>query len=224
RLQKTPGCICAHLAASEEHPGEGISMTLWRTREAAEEYEKSGLFEELLALVRPFLSDSSEWKVQLSKDLKLEVQPLPEEPVVKSYDTSAGSDSSCASPSPGARMYLRIVSVKIRPGKMERLRRVYAEEIAPALSEIPGCRFAYLTESTEKEDEAISVTIWDSKKDADEYEASGRFMQLLEKIEDTFTELYQWKMTLGGKRAGKVTTSEDLAVESYRVVTGRRFD
>jgi len=224
RLQETPGCICAHLAASEAHPGEGISMTLWETREQAEAYQKSGLFEKLIEMVRPFLTGASEWKVQLSKDMKLEFEPVPMEPEVKSYDMTAGTDASSDARDADTGIYLRIVSAKIRSGMMEKLRRIYADEIAPALSSTTGCRLAYLTESTESGDEAISVTIWDSKRDADNYEASGRFAEHLEKVKDTFTELYQWKMTLGEEQKGKVATSEDIAVDSYRIVTGKRFE
>ena len=42
RLQKTEGCLFASALKSEVHPGEGISMTLWKSRDHAEAYEKSG--------------------------------------------------------------------------------------------------------------------------------------------------------------------------------------
>jgi len=32
RLQNIPGCLFAALVQSEEHPDEGISITLWDTR------------------------------------------------------------------------------------------------------------------------------------------------------------------------------------------------
>ena len=56
-------------------------MTLWDSQSHADAYEKSGLFRELLEEAKPFLSSSSEWKIQLTEDFSLDYQPTPEEPV-----------------------------------------------------------------------------------------------------------------------------------------------
>ena len=75
RLQKEPGCLFVGLIKSETHPDEGISLTLWESKKQVEEYEKVGLYYELLGKVLPYLSESSVWKFQLSKDMKLEYKP-----------------------------------------------------------------------------------------------------------------------------------------------------
>ena len=123
----------------------------------------------------------------------------------------------------GGRMYLRIVSAKVRPEKMEELRRIYSDEIIPALQATRGCRYAYLTQGIEETNEAISVTIWNSKEDADAYEKSGVFADLLERVKHTFAEVYQWKMALEREFRGAVVSSEDYGVEGYSIVAGKRF-
>ena len=84
KLQNTAGCLCACLVKNEEHQ-ESISITLWNSQINAEAYEKSGSFAELFTKVKPFLEDSSEWKIQLSDDFQLEYQPVSDEPVVKAF-------------------------------------------------------------------------------------------------------------------------------------------
>jgi heme-degrading monooxygenase HmoA len=103
-------------------------------------------------------------------------------------------------------------------------RNIYGSEIIPTLKKTKGCRFAYLTENIQEEDDAISVTIWDSKEDADNYEKSGVFEDLTEKVKHTFSNLFQWKMALEKDSQGsKISTSADLKVSHYTMVAGRNF-
>jgi len=223
QLQKTQGCLCACLIQSEHNKNEGLSLTLWDSQTDAETYDKSGLFLELFGKIKPYLSDSSEWKIQLSEDMKLEYQPVPDEPIVKSFTTTAHSDKQIPDHDTTSLMYLRISSAKIQPDKMEEFRKIYVEEIIPVLQTVSGCRYAFLTENVEKENEAISITIWDSKQAAIEYETSRLFEKLSDKAKHTFSGLYQWKLALEREHPAKVKTSEDLTVETYNVVTGKNF-
>ncbi len=221
-LQKIPGCLCASLMQSDQHQDEYISMTLWEKQEDVEAYEK-GLFQKLLIEARPYLTDSSQWKIQLSEDFTLEYQPLVEEPIVKSFTVVEQKDSDICDQKGPQFMYMRVVSVKIEPGKLPEFKQLYKDEIIPALRSVKGCRYAYLTESLKEENEMISVTIWDSKKDAENYERSGLFDQLREKVKHTFSELYQWKMTLERESGKKLATSEDMKVDYYSMITGKKF-
>ena len=223
RLKKMPGILYAGLMQSEHHQDECISMTLWDSQTHTENYENSGLYEELLQGVQPYLSDSLLGKIQLSKELKLEYQPVQEEPIVKSYAFLAKKDSKILAQEKTHLTYLRIVSVKIKPGKMKEFMQIYKEEIIPTLRAVKGCRCAYLTESIEEKNEAISVTMWDSKEDADDYERSGLFDELTEKLKHTFAELYQWKMALEKEGIRQAVTSEDLDVKYYSIITGKSF-
>jgi len=164
-------------------------------------------------------SDSSEWKVQLSKDLKLEYQAVPDEPVIKSYAALAHSEEKL----PDQMMYLRIVSLKIQPGKMEDFKNIYMKEILPVLRSVKGCRYAYLTTGAENKNEAISITIWDSKEDADAYEQGGIFKELLEKAKPTYSDLYQWKMALERNKSRHMITSDDVSVRYFSVLSVKGF-
>ena len=223
RLQTMPGCLCVCLIKSDFQRDEGVSLTLWDSKNHAEAYEKSGVFQELLNKVKPYLADSSEWRIQLSQDLELEYQPVPEEPVVKSYPTVAQTDEKIPAHDLTSMMYLRILSLKIKPGEMDQFRKLYVNEIIPTLRAVRGCRYAFLTENIEERNEALSVTIWNSKQDADDYEKRGTFDKLKKKVQHTFTDLYQWKIALEKEHRGHVVTSEDPAAKTYTMVTGKSF-
>ena len=219
QLQHMSGCMFAGLVISETEPDLGISLTLWDSEENAESYVKSGTFQTLLDEIRPYFSDSSEWKVQLTRDLKVEYQPVREEPVIKSYRTLM--ESTTESPT-GEAMFLRVLSLNIKPGKMEEFEKIYAHDILPALKQVPGCKYAYLTTSVENGNEAISMTIWDSKESAAQYEKDS-FKNLLARAKHTLSDLYQWKMSLEQEEKWQITTSDDLSVKFYNVVSGVGF-
>jgi len=223
RLEKTAGCLYVGVIIKEPERDEGISMTFWDSLEHIENYEKSGKYRKNLEEVKPYLSDSSEWKIQLSEEMNLEYQPVFEEPEVKSYTPLAHTEKKMPSHEKIHLANIRLVSVKVHPGKLEEFKQIYIDEIIPALRIVKGCREAYLIESTENRIETISVTFWDSKQDADNYEKSGLFGELLQKIRHTFSELYQWKIAREKEKGAQVVTSEDLSVKLYTLLTGKNF-
>lgn len=223
RLQNTEGCLCVCAIISEKHSGEGISMTIWDTQTHAEAYEKSGTYEELLDEVRPYLSDASEWKMQLSESLELEYKPVTEDPVIKTYVAAAQTDERIPPHHQTDTLYLRIISLKTHPGMMEEFKLIYTNDIILEIRKQEGCRFAFLTENTKKEDEFLSITLWDSKADADAYEKNKLYRELTAKVRHTLSGWYQWKMALEKEYGGRVTTSEDVTVDTYKVITGKSF-
>jgi heme-degrading monooxygenase HmoA len=220
-LEKTPGCIYAGLIRSVSSPDEAVSMTLWDSLENAEAYEKSGLFQALMNEAEPYITSSSEWKIQLSEDLTLEYTPVCEEPLVESYNVALSSGEGPPASAPGAPMYVRIMSMKLQPGKSGEFENIYNTEILPALRDVGGCRYAFLTQGSENE--VISVTIWSSRESADAYETGGRFNELLKKVRPTLSKLSQWKMAVGTRSALEVHTSDDVQVSGYNVVRGESF-
>jgi len=230
-LQKTRGCIYAGLVQSLEDQSKGLSLTLWETQADAVAYEQSGKYDQLINVSRPFFSDVSEWKLQLSEDLRLEYAPVVPEPEVKFYVVEplqdGQSDFACVRAESG---YLRIVLMRINPGRIQDFIRIYEQEIIPALRLVQGCRQACLVKGTKESNELLSVTIWDSLKHAQTYEATGQFERLTQKVRPTFSDLAQWKMTLDEQPidgpdalARKVVTSDDIAVRTYSIAVGRAF-
>jgi quinol monooxygenase YgiN len=228
-LRHTPGCAYAALVQSLEDEGDGMSITLWSHEDDALAYERSGKFAEMLNVARPFFSDATEWRVQLSADLQPEFSTVAAEPTVKSYTMDASPLS--VSPLPAGRAgptYLRIVSMKLKPAKRDEFIAIYHREIIPALRLVEGCLDAYLAEGVQGENEVLCITIWSGLASATAYEATGEFDRLKEKVEHTFSNLARWKMALDdvilpGTQgvARRAVTSDDVAVRTYSIVLGK---
>jgi heme-degrading monooxygenase HmoA len=230
-LQHIPGCVYAGLVRSVEEENDGISITLWSHQDDALAYERSGKFAESLEVSRPFFSDSSEWRVQLSVDLRREFWPVAPEPAVKSYATNV---SVLTAPElPGGRagsMFLRIVSMKLNPEKKHEFVEIYRAEIIPGLRQVEGCLDAYLAEGVRGDNELLSITIWSDLEHARAYEATGEFDRLKRKVRHTFSNLTLWKMALdavpppGAQGIAKhAVTSDDVAVRTYSIVLEKAF-
>ena len=222
-LQKMPGCIFAGIIQSASQPEEVVSMTFWETRQQAEAYTNSEVYQQIIEQITPMLAESAEWKIQLSADMELQYLPVAEEPVLKEFSVTAQSQNPTPLSRENSLLYVRIVSVKLQPGRAAEFRELYAREILPALKKTKGCRYAYLMENLQEKDTGISITIWDSKKDADHYEQSGLFEELTNKIKHTFSNLYQWKMALEKGGRGTISTSADLKIARYTLITGESF-
>ena len=223
KLKEMPGCKFVALIENSLRENEFISLTLWETQDQAENYERGEVFKELTDIIQSYLSESSEWKVQLSENLELEYKPSKEELVIQKYNVAVQSNSEITESTEANLLYVRIVSSTIQKGKEEEFRNIYSSEIIPVLLSTKGCLYAYLTQNVENKNSYISVTIWDSKKDADYYESSGKFDELVKKVMHTFSDFYRWKLALEKESKASIKTSEDLEVAKYVMVTRKKF-
>ena len=221
-LQRTEACFYACLIQSVEDSNEFVSCTLWDTQAHAQALERSDTYHLLLEKAREMLVGSTEWKVQLTKELKLEYAPVYEDPVVRSYRAMMGPEPYHLSQATQGPMYVRLTSIKVEPEKLSEFKQIYESEILPELRGVSGCRYAFLVDSPE-EKEVMSVTIWDSKEHADAYEKSGMFQRLVEKVRHTFSQVYQWKMKLAEEVLTDTVTSEDVIVRPYQIVVGKQL-
>jgi len=225
KLQEIKGCLFACLIRNNKLSNDYISLTIWDSKTVAESYEKSEVFHQLHDQFEPLLAESSEWKIQLTEDLELQYKPVKEKPQIKDYSVAIKStEVNKIESNISNRMYLRLVSMKLEKNRTDEFKKIYENEIIPALQNTYGCSFAYLAESTHKKDEVVSITIWENKKSADNYESSGRFEELVNKLKPTLSKFYQWKMALENDISGKLKTSEDLKLTEYSMVSGRSFD
>lgn len=222
-LERTRGCLFAGLAQSTRQPDEVISLTLWTSREDAAAYERSGKFMELLAIARPFFSDSSEWRLHLTDDLRLEYGPVPNEPVVVAFEDVPSHASPPIPESKSSEYFIRIVFMVVQPGRRAEFVKLYTTQVVPGLKAVRGCRFMQLAQSMQKSDEFISFTVWESKGDAEAYEESGEFSRLREFLRPTLSSLYQWKMDQETERGLQTHTSEDTTVRAYQFLVGKPF-
>jgi len=93
-------------------------------------------------------------------------------------------------------MYMRFLRLNASGDKVNTLINFYDKAIIPVLQETKGCRYACLIQNTQRESECISMTLWDSPADAEEYEKSGRFVELYDKVRPLLEDSSEWKIQL----------------------------
>lgn len=223
KLQQLDGCLFASLIKGKPEENEYISLTFWKTQQQAENYEQSTLFQELLDEAKQFFLESNEWKFQLTEDMEIQYQPESDSPTVKKYSVSVQKESDDKLKIGNGDIFVRVVALKIQDGKLEEFKKLYSEIVIPTFKKTEGCIQAFLTQSISEQDDFLSMTIWESKKDAEEYEISGRYQELLNKVKHTFSQFYLWKMSLEKQYGSQVKTTDDLHVDQYEVVTGKSF-
>jgi quinol monooxygenase YgiN len=222
-LQGTAGCLFASLLQTTSEDDECVSLTLWSSQQAAETYEASGLYDELLDESDEYLAEASEWRARLTGDPGRSIPRL-QDPDVEAFPVDVAALSDPVADEAPPHLFLRIVAVRVDAGRFEELRDRYNEEVVPALLATPGCRAVFLVESLQASNRALSVTVWDSEEHALRYEMSGAFDTLTSRLSEFFSGLYQWKLSLTPSREGDSITGQDLDVSGYRLVTGRRLD
>jgi quinol monooxygenase YgiN len=221
-LASTPGCRYAGLLQSVHHSDECISLTIWDSELDVEAYVRSGAFTSLLDQVRPFQAESSELRLQLTDDLKLEYRPVNGSPVIGAYPVAAGDVPEAGSPIRSRTLWVRAVSLKIKSGRLEEFKQLYTERAIPALRALKGCVYVFLVEKAESPNEVLSLSGWDSKEHADAYERSGLFDRLLDTQKDFLSDLYQMKREHQSSEV--MVTSDDVSVDSYAVLVEESFE
>jgi heme-degrading monooxygenase HmoA len=83
-------------------------------------------------------------------------------------------------------MIARLTFFGVRPKDAEELKRIYNEEVVPVIKKQKGNMGAWLLEPTDTKDDYISLTEWISKQDADAYESSGAYKELVSKVQNRF--------------------------------------
>ncbi len=222
-LASVAGCRYAGLLQRAQHSDECLSLTIWSSASDAAAYERSGQFASLLEQIRPFLAESSELRLQLSADLKLEYLPVPDTPVITSHPVAAADIPPSGAEQRSRALWVRVVSLKVRPGRVEEFKALYTQHAIPTLRSLQGCIYVYLVENADAPNEVLSVTGWDSRENAERYEKGGTFDQLLNSQQSLLSGGYHSPRG-GPGPAGIVVTSEDVTVDSYSVLVEESFD
>jgi heme-degrading monooxygenase HmoA len=86
-------------------------------------------------------------------------------------------------------MFVRMTFTQSDPASAEAARTLYnSDEVSGVLDRQRGHRFHYLLESVDAPGEGLSVTAWDSREDAEAYERSGAYEELVAKFGQFHTE------------------------------------
>jgi len=85
-------------------------------------------------------------------------------------------------------MYVRLTYLNFLPGKADEAKTIYHDELTPIVKKQKGNLDCRLLEPVDKADDFISMTVWDSKEDADAYHTSGVYKQLVDRVRSSFSK------------------------------------
>lgn len=214
-LRQIPGCLYAGLLRQWPSSNAFQSLTLWDSVVSAEKYEAEGTFAQLVKEAEPFLASSTEWR------LRLLLSPG-EESAATTLDRKTffvGDEGSAVEIEKGAAPYVRIVTLRVDPDRVEEFREIYENRIIPALRSTQGCQGIFLAEGAQDPNSFLSVTVWGREEDSVRYELSGTFDRLTALIRHTLQSLSRWKVALGQQGTG---SDEVLEVKGYHWLQGER--
>ena len=187
-LSETSGCLWAGLLAPSDGIGLWMSMTLWRSQSKAEDHETDGGFQHLMDEISPYLTDPVRWGIDLWSQPPAEPDEEIEKSSIEGHSVEASSSSSDSAIRRMSDLHVRIVSIIVRPGRLEEFRNWYRTDVIPVVSSMTGCRYVFFVEDLHQQDHGLSVTIWNSEDAAFRYETSGIFDAVMEKAIDTSAE------------------------------------
>lgn len=222
-LASTPGCLYAGWVRNAEEESDVVSLTLWENRKHAEQYEQGGMFTRLVERMRPYFADEADWNLQLSEDFRLEFSPVTSEPEVKAFEGDDEEVDPTMVPSIAEDLYLRIVTHIVEENRGEEFRNLYRTHVVPALRAYPGCLYVQLAHNVNNQNEYISVTVWNTRRAARNYEESGMFEKLKNTLRPTLSGLYRWKMEADATRGQIAATADDVSVQGYVMMMSKVF-
>jgi heme-degrading monooxygenase HmoA len=88
----------------------------------------------------------------------------------------------------GVFMYVRLTYLNFLPGRAEEAKKIYNTELVPTVRKQKGNLDCRVLEPVDKADDYISMTTWDSKEDADAYQSSGVYRQLVDRLKSTYAK------------------------------------
>ena len=192
-------------------------MTLWDSPEEADSYEKSDAYRKLVADGSQLVSGAAEWRVRLAESTGLPPVEPSQQAVSDAFTVEAGDDDLPLDELP-SRLYLRVVSVRVKSEKWDELIDLYNTTVMPTLRSTQGCRAAFLVEALRDPDQALSVSIWNREEDAIRYEMSGTFDNLTRKLKKTLEGSTKWKVSMG-----PVSDATGPPVKGYKQIVGEKL-
>lgn len=224
QLEQTDGCVFASLLQGTIHGNDYISMTVWTSVEAAEEYEKGGIFDRLLDESDELLQEAEEWTTDLPGAGDAVVFSGIE-PEVETWSVAGNADEEVLERVGEGRVFVRMVAARLKRGAFDEFQRRFDDEVRPALAKTPGFLGAFLVAGAGDQTRILSVTMWSREEDAIRYGLSGEFERLTLRLKDTFSDLYQWNVALSGgdPLTAQPAGNRGLDVEGYQLVIGRKL-
>jgi len=80
--------------------------------------------------------------------------------------------------------FARRAVLRAKPEKVDEFLSTMKDEVNPQLSKEKGIRRVYLLRDANRQNEFVSLTLWNTKSDADAYESTGHFSANKDRIRD----------------------------------------
>lgn len=93
-------------------------------------------------------------------------------------------------------MFMRMAHARIKENAFADFKRMYEDHVIPTLQNVDGCLYACLVHNVRQPGECISMTLWTSRKQADDYVKSGTFQRLMDIARPLFADATEWKVQL----------------------------
>jgi heme-degrading monooxygenase HmoA len=87
-------------------------------------------------------------------------------------------------------MIARVLSAKIKPGMWNDYERYYNEQVVPPTQKMKGFRERRLLRSIDKPDEAVSICVWETREDLENYVRSIERQTIVREAEKLFAGQY----------------------------------
>jgi len=217
-LRTTPGCVFAAVIQNIDNTNECISLTMWKSQAESAQYEASGLYSQLVNGIRPFFTESTEWKVQLNEEYLLETVPIQIEPEV------VGFSDSVASPDELARLKtkpfaVQIVTMSVQEGHGAEFERIFSSEIRQIYGSYKGFIDLVLLR---QDREYHCISFWDETVDITSSSDIQSINQLVRSIYSVLPSFVQWRVTHRGA-ARTSASSEDIRATIHRCLAAEWF-
>lgn len=85
-------------------------------------------------------------------------------------------------------MLVRLTFVNFLIGRLEEAKKIYHDEIVPLVKQQKGNLDCRLLEPVDSSDDYISMTVWESKEDADAYHSSGIYREMVDMIQPLYSK------------------------------------
>jgi len=217
-LRTTTGCAFAAFLQNTIDLQECISLTIWNSQKESFDYEESGLYKKLVDSLRPYFTESSEFKLELSADLSLEYTPIVEEPTVKRFSESVANSENISSLK-AAPFAIQVLSLTVQDDKIEEFEKIFSAEIHPKFISQKG----FIDLIVVRQDREFYVlSFWDETVDIQSPSGEHSLNELLYSISKILPSFIRWRVS--HKNASSMSASSEEAKSTvYRCLTAEWF-
>jgi heme-degrading monooxygenase HmoA len=217
-LRLQPGCSFASLLQNVNDPKDCISVTIWESKRATEQYENSGVFKALVESLRSFYVESGEFELKLTDDLSIEYTPIQNDPSLKQFDDD-DTEKQYIQKFNITPYAAKIITLTVQPEKVQEFQSIFAEQVVPKFKEQKGFIHIILLR---KESEFNIISFWDETIDLTDSSGDQSLNTLTRTIFKMLPASVQWQVSHKASRLSFASTDE-ITASVYRCLTGEWF-